>query len=342
VGGGFGNRASGSEATVAGGENNSASQQWAFVGGGFGNSAGGLEATVSGGLHNTASGTYSFVGGGYSNTAAASFATVAGGDNNTAAGAYSFAAGQQAQALHLGAFVWADSQNAPFASTANDQFLIRSQGGVGIGTVSPTALLTVSSPGGDSFPQAQIDQSNTSDYARLRFTANGAYSTRWDVAANTGAFVIYSGQIGAEMLHLDSSGLTVRGTLCCSSDRNAKEDFQPVTPAEILNEVDQLPISTWSFRSDPASRHLGPTAQDFHAAFGLNGGDETHIATVDEAGVALAAIQGLNQKLEARSQELEVRSKQLEAENKELKHENESLEKRLDALEKISRNQKQH
>jgi hypothetical protein len=39
-------------------------------------------------------------------------------------------------------------------------------------------------------------------------------------------------------------------------------------------------------------------AQDFHAAFGLNGADDKHIATVDADGVALAAIQGLNQKLE--------------------------------------------
>jgi len=33
--------------------------------------------------------------------------------------------------------------------------------------------------------------------------------------------------------------------------------------------------------------HLGPVAQDFHAAFGL-GADDKHIATVDADGVALA------------------------------------------------------
>lgn len=74
---------------------------------------------------------------------------------NEAGGSYSFAAGQQAKALHQGAFVWADSQNAPFASTANDQFLIRAQGGVGIGTASPDATLTVNGsadkPGGGSW-----------------------------------------------------------------------------------------------------------------------------------------------------------------------------------------------
>jgi cell division protein FtsB len=39
-------------------------------------------------------------------------------------------------------------------------------------------------------------------------------------------------------------------------------------------------------------------AEDFHAAFGL-GKSAQQIATVDADGVALAAIQGLNAKLEA-------------------------------------------
>jgi trimeric autotransporter adhesin len=41
----------------------------------------------------------------------------------------------------------------------------------------------------------------------------------------------------------------------------------------------------------------GPMAQDFRAAFGL-GACDTEIVTIDADGVALAAIQGLNAKLE--------------------------------------------
>ncbi len=41
---------------------------------------------------------------------------------------------------------------------------------------------------------------------------------------------------------------------------------------------------------------MGPMAEDFKANFGL-GGDGKSIGTVDADGVALAAIQGLNQKL---------------------------------------------
>ena len=77
-------------------------------------------------------------------------------------------------------------------------------------------------------------------------------------------------------------------------------------------------------------------AQDFHAAFGLNGADDKHISTVDEGGVALAAIQGLNQKVEekdARIQEQESRIQNQTAEITDLKA-------RLEVLEKIVLNQK--
>ena len=88
---------------------------------------------MAGGQYNTASGTIdgnATVGGGQQNTANGDWSTVPGGQNNTASGEFSFAAGQQAQAVNQGAFVWADSQNATFASTANDQFSVRAQGGV--------------------------------------------------------------------------------------------------------------------------------------------------------------------------------------------------------------------
>jgi hypothetical protein len=64
-----------------------------------------------------------------------------------------------------------------------------------------------------------------------------------------------------------------------------------------LAKVTALPIAKWNFKQDPGTKHLGPVAQDFYAAFNV-GSDDKHIATVDEGGVALAAIQGLNQKLE--------------------------------------------
>jgi predicted nuclease with TOPRIM domain len=59
-------------------------------------------------------------------------------------------------------------------------------------------------------------------------------------------------------------------------------------------------------------QHIGPMAQDFRAAFGLDGADDKHISVVDESGVALAAIQGLNQKLEEQAKEKDSEIQNLE------------------------------
>jgi hypothetical protein len=79
--------------------------------------------------------------------------------------------------------------------------------------------------------------------------------------------------------------------------------------------VAALPLQSWRYTNEVTSvRHLGPTAQDFKAAFGL-GTDDKSIGMVDADGVALAAIQGLNQKVE----EKEARIRELEKSVSELK-----------------------
>jgi hypothetical protein len=133
---------------------------------------------------------------------------------------------------------------------------------------------------------------------------------------------------GLELMHLVDGGLFVRGTYNNTSDRDAKENFSPVNASDILEKVVALPISRWNYRHDAATPHLGPVAQDFHAAFGV-GPDDKHIATVDADGVALAAIQGLNQKVE--EQRVELKQKETEITK---------LQQRLEALEKIILNQK--
>jgi trimeric autotransporter adhesin len=115
------------------------------------------------------------------------------------------------------------------------------------------------------------------------------------------------------------------GTWTTLSDRNTKTNFEPVDPTAVLNQVTQLPVHYWNYRAqDPATRHLGPVAQDFHSAFGL-GNNPRRIATVDADGVALAAIQGLNLKLET---ELEARDREL----KQLRQEMATLTARFEQL----------
>ena len=84
----------------------------------------------------------------------------------------------------------------------------------------------------------------------------------------------------------------------CFSDRNAKANFGSVDPADMLERVRELPISTWSYLGDdPSVRHIGPMAQDFAAIFDV-GSDDRHIHVIDGQGVALAAIQGLLREVE--------------------------------------------
>jgi uncharacterized protein YceH (UPF0502 family) len=75
-------------------------------------------------------------------------------------------------------------------------------------------------------------------------------------------------------------------------------------------------------------------AHDFATAFAVGDSDKT-ISTVDADGVALAAIQGLNRKVEDRNQRSEVRCQELAAQNAALEEEVAELKRRLAALEQF-------
>jgi hypothetical protein len=95
------------------------------VGGGFYNTAFGGSACVPGGAHNTAGGVQSF----------------AAGAENFAGGAQSFALGYYANANHNGTFVWGDSSGTTAVnSTAPNQFIVRSSGGIWLGTNSSASI----------------------------------------------------------------------------------------------------------------------------------------------------------------------------------------------------------
>ena len=109
--------------------------------------------------------------------------------------------------------------------------------------------------------------------------------------------------------------LFLTGTLSQSSDRNIKSAFEEVDPQDVLQKVSESPVDSCQFNFDaPSIRHIGPTAQDFHEAFGL-GANDTTIAPVDGIGISLAAVKGLKEqvdeqqaiirKLNRRLQELE-------------------------------------
>ena len=79
----------------------------------------------------------------------------------------------------------------------------------------------------------------------------------------------------------------------------------------MLARLEEVPIYYWSGIGQTA-RHLGPMAQDFWAAYGLGDGDTT-LATIDLDGVALAAIQGLNQRLQEQEAQIAAQQAQIAA-----------------------------
>lgn len=362
VAGGYDNMAGGAFATIAGGYSNTTSlAEYCTISGGGGNYiignfatsatiAGGFEnnisvdgngATISGGEGNTNTGDYGTISGGFGNEVNSTYATVPGGYGNNANGQASFAAGQNATANNHNSFVWGDGSRAAFDS-APSQFDVLATGGaffytsasgtsigmdsssdLDFGTTVRQMLNLFNTPGAANNYGIGI-QTGTM-YFRCGSDVSGTgFAWYRGGSPNSGSFDAGGGQT---LMTLTTSGLTVNGTFVSASDRNLKENFSAVDSQAVLEKVGALPIQNWNYKADAATRHIGPMAQDFYSAFGV-GPDDRHIAVVDEGGVALAAIQGLNEKLEARSQKLE-------AENAELKRQNEAMEQKLDALQKL-------
>ncbi|MFB0537257.1 MAG: tail fiber domain-containing protein [Anaerolineae bacterium] len=317
IGGGYGNIVTATYATVGGGWSNTASSDAATVGGGHDNTASNIEATVSGGYGNIASGYAATVGGGYGNDATHEYTTIGGGWNNVASlGAATVCGGHSNEAPNWDATVGGGWDNTASGNKAT----------VGGGYGNEAGGYAATIPGG-------TDNTASGDYSfaagrRAQAKHDGSFvwadSNDFDFASvTTDTFQVRAtGGVGF-VLGIDSSGATTwsctvkdGGSWSCSSDRTLKENLQLVDGGEVLRRLAGMPIYTWNGKGqDPGVRHMGPMAQDFHAAFGL-GEDETHIATIDLDGVALAAIQRLyaqNQELAAKNADLEARADDLEA-----------------------------
>lgn len=90
------------------------------------------------------------------------------------------------------------------------------------------------------------------------------------------------------------------------TDPEAVAAAEPVKGFEVLEAVAGLPVSTWRYTWEPAdTRHLGPMAQDWHAALRL-GGSNRRIDTVDGLGVALVCIQALHRRVTQLQAELDT------------------------------------
>jgi hypothetical protein len=99
------------------------------------------------------------------------------------------------------------------------------------------------------------------------------------------------------------------------SDRNAKTDLRELEGEEVLGKLSRMSIPSWSYKEEVGKpRHVGPMAQDFHAAFGL-GSDDKSINSLDIDGINMAAVKALEKRtadLAATTRELSERTREIE------------------------------
>ena len=284
--------------TIGGGRGNTTGSSGATIGGGYDNTASGDDATVGGGVANTASGAYATSGGGYANTASGAYATSGGGWTNTASGAGATAAGGE---YNTASGDWATIAGGVDNTASGDYSFAAGR--------RANAAASGCFAWGDSTDAAF----NCSNPNRFMVRASGGLYLYTNSTVTTGAYLAPNS-----------------GSWNSLSDRNAKENFQSVDPEYVLEQVVQMPVSTWNYIGEAEGiRHLGPMAQDFYAALSL-GDSERYINTLDADGVALAAIQGLY----AKNQALKAEVSTLKTENATLKKDMSDLEARVAALER--------
>ena len=269
--------------TISGGSGHNSSGDYSTIGGGFFNEIGADTVGFAGGIFFWGSAEYSTIGGGYGNSIGGDYATIGGGSNNSAEGSYSTIPGGYRN-----------------MANANNSFALGTR--VVIDQTHTGAFVYSDA----KLPMSDFHSQNDNEFA-VRARGGFRFVTGTN-ASGTGA-----------------SGLKINpGASSWSylSDLDGKTNFNSVDTTEVLAQLVAIPIRTWNYKTqDPSIRHIGPVAQDFYSAFNI-GNDDRHISTVDADGVALAAIQGLHQKL-------------VEAEEKyaKLQRQNDNLQERLLALE---------
>jgi hypothetical protein len=337
------NGISGVDSFIGAGDQNYVGASWGFVGGGQLNSVNGPGSFIGAGgyidstttkVGSLISGTDSFIGAGDTNKIDPNDAFIGGGMLNAIANSRPGAGSRYAAiAGGLGNTISAAVDNgAEYGAIAggihNSLSGIAATIGGGYANVSSGEFATV--PGGERDLAAGIG----SFAAGVNAQAIGAGTFAWSdgdgslalkaskpyqfVARASGGYVLYSnaGQTAGVQLTAGS------GTWGSLSDRSMKTDVVTLDDNSVLAKVAALPVSEWSYLSEHGVRHVGPMAQDFYAAFHV-GADDRHITSIDEDGVALAAIKALH-----------AENRNLQAQNRSLREHVARDDTRLDVLER--------
>ncbi|MBL0937591.1 MAG: tail fiber domain-containing protein [Gemmatimonadaceae bacterium] len=315
-------------------------------------------ASASFGDNNEASGWASFAATAYAT--ASGLHSVAVGSNSSATNSGSIALGGYAQATGVGAMaltsgVASGADALAWRGTASGAYSLALGPGAYATGHSSIMLGSGSASASNSTAIHGIASGNSS--LAFRGTASGEGSIAIGKGANTNgkknAMVIDASTLGgtvnaqqdghfvvrADRFFLGTGGpstatvgrlietssgayLTTGGVWTNTSDSTKKANFRAVDGESVLSKLAAMPVYTWNYTAeDTTTRHMGPTAQAFRAAFNLGDTDKA-ISTVDIDGVAIAGVKALDN-----------RTRSLKTEVMALREENAAMAARLAQLE---------
>jgi hypothetical protein len=245
-----------------------------------------------------------------------------------------------------------DGGRTPFtleASAPSHSLYVDDGGRIGNGTSIPVVDLHVKS---GNTPTLRLEQDGSSGFT----------PQTWDVAGNEANFFVRDvtngstlvlrirpgaptsaidiaagGDVGigtsapAARLHVNG-GAIIEGDVALGSSRSFKHEIEHLDSGSVLDAIRNLHVYTWKYKSD-AERvaHVGPMAEDIHDVFGI-GRDRKHLSPADTAGLAIAAIQGVDGRLDQELDELRTTNAELVAQNRGLRLRLAVIEERIDAL----------
>jgi len=293
---------------------------------GYCSTAMGFTTTASGGM-STAMGNETKAIGDYS-TATGNLTTASGG-SSTAMGKLTTAEGLNSTALGKGASARGTSSTAMGENTtaSGPQSTAMGNHTTASGVASTAMGFLTTASGGYSTATGSYVSTNGQDGAFI-IGDNSATSTVQNNHPNEFVAVFAGGYTLWSTRNLNQGVYMVANTSGWAniSDRNKKENFRAIDGEDLLARIRSMSITEWNYKgADPSIRYIGPVAQEFHAAFHLNGNDSLGINSISIDGVNMAAIQAL----ERRTSELRERT----AEVAQLKARLEEVEERLTRLE---------
>jgi hypothetical protein len=264
------------------GQDNTINNPWSSIVGGYAN-------TAASTAYSSPGNPFSAILGGASNVSLGEYSAVTGGDANTAGAEYSEAVGG------------ADN-------SASDVYAVTLGGNRNLAQSSLTLAggYNAATPYRGSF----VWSDDVPGSATLADTAANQF-----VARASGGVTLYTDQTKTGGVTLASGA----GTWASLSDRNAKNEIAPIDGGAVLAKLSTIPVDAWSYKFESGVRHMGPMAQDFYSAFRL-GVDDRHITSIDEGGVAIAALKGLYAHARTKEKQIAHQRYQIDQLRRQMRH----------------------